>query len=158
MKFLADAMLGKLAEWLRIFGYDTVSAADLSIVDDDYLLDMAEDEGRVLLTKDKELFHNAQKEGIQAVLVEGDDVEHQIADLVRRKIIELREVPSLERCPRCNGLLKPVKKSEVRGLVPMGVYMSHDEFWICTNCGQVYWKGSHWKRMKEFVERVKKLI
>ena len=158
MRFLADAMLGKLAEWLRILGYDTLAAEDLSIMDDDYLLDIAEDEGRVLLTKDVELYERAKKEGISAVLVEGNDVEHQLAFLVKEGLIELREVPSLERCPKCNGVLKRVSKEEVKGLVPMGVYMSHDEFWVCTNCGQIYWKGSHWKRMKEFVERVKNLL
>ncbi|NPA86882.1 MAG: hypothetical protein GXO00_02650 [Candidatus Diapherotrites archaeon] len=158
MRFLADAMLGKLAEWLRLLGYDTVSAADLPFVDDDYLLDIAEDEGRVLLTKDKELYQRAKKEGVEAVLVEGKDVEEQLAFLVKKGLIELREVPSLERCPRCNGLLRRASKEEVKGQVPVGVYMSHEEFWICTNCGQIYWKGSHWKRMKEFVERVKALI
>ena len=158
MKFLADAMLGKLAEWLRILGYDTVSASDLSIVDDDYLLDIAEGEDRILLTKDKELFQRAQKEGVKAVLVEGNSVEEQLAYLVKNNIIELHDVPSLERCPRCNGPLVKVPKSEVKGLVPVSVYMSHDEFWMCTNCGQIYWKGSHWKKMKEFVERVKNLI
>ncbi len=158
MKFLADAMLGKLAEWLRILGYDTISAEDLSILDDDYLLDIAEDEGRVLLTRDKNLFEKARKDNIKVVLIEGNSVEQQLAQLVKEGIIELREVPSLERCPKCNGLLKKIPKSEVKGLVPMGVYMSHDEFWVCTNCGQIYWKGSHWKRMKEFVERVRSLI
>ncbi len=158
MKFLADAMLGKLAEWLRILGYDTVSASDLSILDDDYLLDIAEDEGRILLTKDRGLHERARKEGVESVLVDGEDVEHQLAFLVREGYVELDDVPSLERCPRCNGVLKPVSKSEVRGLVPMGVYMSQDEFWACSNCGQIYWKGSHWKRMKEFVERVRAII
>ena len=158
MRFLADAMLGRLAEWLRILGYDTISAEDLSIVDDDYLLDIAEDEDRVLLTKDKQLHEKARKEGVKSVLVEGKDVEHQLAFLVRKGYVELRDVPSLERCPKCNGVLRKASKSEVKGQVPMGVYMSHDEFWICTNCGQIYWKGSHWKRMKEFVERVKEII
>ena len=158
MKFLADAMLGKLAEWLRILGYDTLSASDLSILDDDYLLDVAEAESRILLTKDRGLYEKATKQGVKAVLVEGNTVEEQLAFLLRNSIIEINEVPSLERCPRCNGPLVKVRKEEVKGLVPVSVYMSHDEFWMCTNCGQIYWKGSHWKRMKEFVERVKALI
>ncbi len=155
MKFLADAMLNKLAEWLRILGYDTISAADLSVMDDDYLLDIAEQEGRTILTKDKELYNRARKENIKAVLVEGKTVEEQLSFLKKEGVIEVGDVPSLDRCPKCNGALVKVKKSEVKGLVPMGVYMSIDEFWMCTNCGQIYWKGSHWGKMKEFVKKVK---
>ncbi len=158
MRFLVDAMLEKLAEWLRILGYDTVSASDLSILDDDYLLDIAEYEDRILLTKDRELYERARKEGVSTLLVEGNDVEEQLAFLVRKGTIELKDAPSLERCPRCNGILRKANRSEVKGQVPMGVYMSREEFWICTSCGQVYWKGSHWTRIKEFVERIREKL
>ncbi len=154
MKFLADAMLGKLANWLRMMGYDTISANDLPFSDDDYILDVAEDEERILLTKDRELYERAKREGVSAILVQGDTVEEQLHQLVKEAGIELREEPA-ERCPRCNGVLVRVDKKSVKGMVPATVYDIHMEFWVCESCGQVYWPGTHWKRIRETVGRVR---
>jgi len=158
MRFLTDAMLGRLAEWLRILGYDTLSANDLPFPDDDYLLDIAETEERVILTRDKELYKRANSEGIRAIYVEPQRLEEQLAFLARSGLISLDSVPSTERCPRCNGILKRVPKEAVKGQVPVAVYQLHDEFWVCMSCGQIYWQGSHWKRMEDFIKRVKKIL
>lgn len=158
MKFLTDAMLGRLAEWLRILGYDTLSANDLPFSDDDYLLDIADSEERILLTRDRELFKRAKEENIKAVFVEPQKLEKQLAFLVKNGVISLEKVPSTERCPRCNGVLKKVPKETVKGHVPSAVYELHDEFWVCSSCGQVYWQGSHWKKMEMFIDKVKGLL
>ncbi len=157
MKFLADAMLGKLVKWLRLLGYDTLSAAEMP-VDDDELISIAHEEGRILLTRDHELVDRAKKAGVDAILVPSEDIVEQLAFLVRKVGIKLSYEPSTSICPRCNGPLVEVPKSEVRGKVPVTVYETRDRFWVCTQCGQIYWEGTHWKKMREVISKVKELL
>ena len=157
MQFVVDAMLGRLAKWLRLLGYDTLSASELPVSDDD-LLRIAHEEGRVLVTRDKELFQRAKGMGIQAVFVDHTDIEHQLAQLAKKGLIELRDEPSTLICPLCNGRLVEVSKAEVAGKVPTTVLDTHDRFWMCTNCGQIYWEGTHWQRMRELMARVRALV
>ena len=65
MKFLCDQMLGTLATWLRLFGFDTFYAN--AEMDDDELLKIAEKENRVLITRDKELIIRAKKKNIKVI-------------------------------------------------------------------------------------------
>jgi uncharacterized protein with PIN domain len=157
MRFVADAMLGKLARWLRMMGYDTLCAADMP-VDDDDLLTIAVDESRILLTRDRELFSRAKDMGISAEFIESTDIVEQLAQLVKDLGIELREEPSTAFCPSCNGRLVPVSKSEVVGLVPATVLDTHNRFWMCQSCGAVYWDGTHWKKIREVVEKVRERL
>ncbi len=135
MKFLCDHMLGSLAKWLRLLGHDTAYPGPL---DDVELGAMAQDEDRVLLTRDRELSRRVRG----AHRVQSDDLEEQLLDVVRRFGLDLAE--SMTRCSVCNGELEPVRKSLVKGRVPDGVYSRQEEFWRCTSCGRFYWHGSHW--------------
>jgi uncharacterized protein with PIN domain len=129
MQFVADAMLGKLARWLRIMGYDTLCAADMP-VDDDDLINIALDEKRILLTRDKDLYHRAIDAGVRAIYVASTDIVSQLVQLVKLADLELRDEPAKTICPSCNGSLMPVSKFEVRGMVPATVLDTHDKFWI----------------------------
>ncbi len=157
MRFIADAMLGKLVKWLRLLGYDTLSANELP-VDDDDLLNIAFEEDRILLTRDKELAEKAKKAGVKVYIVPDGDIEEQLAFLVKSAGIQLKYEPSTTICPRCNGPLVEVPKSEVKGKVPVTVYETRDRFWVCTQCGQIYWEGTHWKKMREVIAKVQALL
>jgi len=157
MRFVADAMLARLARWLRMMGYDTLCAADMP-VDDDDLLNIALDESRVLLTRDRGLYERAKACDLPAVYVEAKDIVDQLAQLVRELKIELRETPSTMICPSCNGRLVDVEKRDVAGLVPGTVMDTHERFWSCQSCGQVYWEGNHWKKIRETVRKVKEQL
>ncbi len=157
MRFVADAMLGKLARWLRIMGYDTLCAADMP-VDDDDLLNIALDEDRILLTRDRELYHRAINAGVRAVYVASTDIVTQLVQLVKLVGLELRDEPAKTICPSCNGPLVPVSRHDVRGLVPSTVLDTHTKFWMCQSCGQVFWEGSHWKQIKEIVAKVREAL
>jgi len=157
MQFVADAMLGKLARWLRMMGYDTLCAADMP-VDDDDLLNIAVDESRILLTRDRELYERAKAMDIPAVYLEGKEIVDQLVQLVRELDLKLSESPSTLICPSCNGRLVEVSKREVVGRVPGTVLDTHDRFWICQSCGQVYWEGNHWKKIRETVRRVRERL
>jgi len=143
MKFIADMMLGRLARWLRLYGYDTL----YGIEDDDEILGIARAEGRVLLTRDATLAERARKLGVEAILLGSNSFEEQVEEL-RRYGVEFRELfPANARCPKCNGPIRPASKEEVKDRVPPTVYEKYDEFYICQNCGQIYWPGRQWREM-----------
>lgn len=143
-RFIADHMLGSLAKWLRMMGYDTVYDKDL---DDGKISAVAREENRFVLTRDKEL---AREPG--ALFVEDDQLDGQLAAVRDRFGLRFRE--DAIRCTACNGELAEVPKEEVREGVPEGAYASNDKFWKCSGCGKVYWKGSHWLGI---MDRLKKL-
>jgi hypothetical protein len=133
-------MLGSLARWLRFMGYDTAYPAPM---EDRELAATARSEGRILVTRDKQLA--ARFEG--AVHVRSDVLEDQIREVAES--LPLRVVDPLSRCSLCNTPIVPAPALSVKGLVPEGVLSRHDTFWLCPACGKVYWQGSHWARMVE---------
>ena len=152
MKFIADMMLGRLARWLRLYGYDTL----YGIEDDDEILGIARAEGRVLLTRDATLAERARKLGVEAILLGSNSFEEQVEEL-RRYGVEFRELfPANARCPKCNGPIRPASKEEVKDRVPPTVYEKYDEFYICQNCGQIYWPGRQWREMLRIDKKLRK--
>ena len=154
MRFLVDAMLGKLARWLRLLGYDAEYGRDAS---DEELLARAAEEGRILLTSDIGLFKRALSSGISVVLVKGSSEEERLALLARRLGIRLEVDLENSRCPKCNSPVVEVPKEAVRGLVPEGSWRRYERFWRCTGCGQVYWQGSHWSNIEAVLARAREL-
>ncbi|MBP1912402.1 uncharacterized protein with PIN domain [Thermococcus stetteri] len=143
MKFIADMMLGRLARWLRLYGYDTL----YGIVDDDEIIKRALAEARVILTRDEELAEKAEKLGARVIFLSSNSLERQVEEL-RKFGVEFRELfPENARCPKCNGPIERVPKEYVKGKVPESVYEKYDEFYVCKKCGQIYWPGRQWKEM-----------
>lgn len=143
-RFVADHMLGSLARWLRMMGYDTIYNKTL---DDGQLATLAKAESRFILTRDKEL---AKEPG--ALLVESDELEAQLAAVCQKYGLKFRE--DLIRCSTCNGALADLPKESAKAEVPEGAYAGNEKFWKCSGCGKVFWKGSHWLGI---MERLKKL-
>lgn len=131
-------MLGTLAKWLRFMGYDTAYPGPL---DDTELLALAQREGRVLLTRDKELAGRSAR----ALRVHSDDLEEQIREVA--SALDLKLIEPLSRCSLCNTPLVAARLEEVGDLVPEGVRARHASFWQCPTCHRVYWQGSHWDKM-----------
>ncbi|BEP17130.1 hypothetical protein PYJP_04820 [Pyrofollis japonicus] len=152
-KFIVDSMLGSLARWLRMLGYDTLYAKNWH---DSRILEEAEKSGRILVTRDRGLYRRALRRGIEAVLVYENVVE-SLAKLHRVYGIRLEIDPNKSRCPLCNAPLRRVSKEEVRGRVPPRVFEAYEEFWVCTGCGQVYWRGGHWRGINEILVEARRL-
>jgi len=140
-KLLADGMLGRLAKWLRILGYDTAYDPQL---DDDELARRARAEGRWLLTRDHEL---ARRPGIQSLLITSEQILPQLAQVRAR--LGPAQGSAFSRCPVCNTPLTAVSPQDVRGRVPPFVWRSYRRFRRCPSCDKIYWPGSHWRRMRE---------
>jgi uncharacterized protein with PIN domain len=141
MRFVADAMLGTLAKWLRILGYDTLFDPEL---DDHQLVRLARAQDRVLLTRDREL---ARRRGVHVLLVADEHLDGQVSQVLADLNLELDR--SFSRCPVCNELLEPLDREKARSLVPAYVVRTHEMFKSCPACRRVYWRGTHWQRMDE---------
>jgi len=141
MKFIADAMLGKLARRLRLLGIDVRYD---SRTHDNEVLRLALVEQRTILTRDRGLA--ARPLAVQCLLIESDRVDEQIVQL-QAAFPGLRPPSPLTRCSVCNSGLEPVGRDAARDLVPDHVFRSANAFLRCPGCGRVYWRGSHVKRM-----------
>jgi hypothetical protein len=147
-RFVLDVHLGKLAAYLRMLGFDTLYRSCFS---DPELVRVSSGEKRILLTRDRGLLkHGAVTHGYW---LRNTDSRKQAAEIVRR--FDLRGgIRPFTRCMACNGLLQPVAKRDVLGIVPERVAALHEEFQRCIACGRVYWEGSHHERMLRFVRQL----
>jgi uncharacterized protein with PIN domain len=158
IRFVTDRMLGKLCTWLRILGYDTIYAAEVKgefVEEDESLAALAEHEARILLTRDKNLASSARKRGAQCVLIKTSEVMVQLKELL---CLDLNLEPVTVRCSECNGRLRRVEEGEEnilreKSYVPMTMIGKCD-FWICVHCGRIYWKGSHWRNIREKLKQL----
>ncbi|MDD5502409.1 MAG: Mut7-C RNAse domain-containing protein [Candidatus Thermoplasmatota archaeon] len=152
MKFLCDSMLGNLAKWLRMMGYDVKYADDDE--EDAEILQHAASSKRILLTRDKEII--GRRSDAQMLLVKSSDVDEQIKQVVFEFKLSPGKNAILSLCSECGEKLQPVDKGEVFGKVPDGVFARQDEFWQCPDCGKLYWKGSHYNKIVEKIESLLK--
>jgi len=151
--FIVDSMLGDLAKWLRIMGYDTLYSRHYK---DWQLLKMASESSRVLVTRDSGLYWKARRRGIRAVYIASDNIAGKLAEMALKAGVELAAEPSRSRCPECNGRLKLVKdKSLVESRVPPASLGVHEEFYACTRCGKVYWEGAHWRNIRRILSEAR---
>ena len=145
-------MLGKLARWLRILGYDVEYSNNLG---DKELIETAKAEGRVLLTRDLQLFQQASMHGAESFLVEGTEDSEKLAILANRFDLRLQVDVSVSRCPKCNTTINVLPKERVAGRVPEKTFSRYLEFWECPHCKKVYWQGAHWKKINQTLQAAK---
>jgi uncharacterized protein len=146
-RFIVDRMLGPLTRYLRFMGYDTTSANGLeegNRKEDTLLLDMAEQEHRLLLTRDGEL---ARRGKDRALLITSDDVMDQVQQLIDRGFIHRRL--ALSRCSLCNTPLREANTCEIQNSDYAPKDWRNLSFYWCENCQKLYWNGSHGKQLEE---------
>jgi uncharacterized protein with PIN domain len=147
-KFVLDVHLGRLAAYLRMLGFDTVYR---NCATDAELVRISAAQERILLTRDRGLLkHSAVTRGYW---LRETDSRRQAAETVRRFDLA-RSLRPFTRCMACNELLRPVAKAEVHGRVPPPVEERHEEFHECPVCRRVYWEGSHYRRMRRWIEEL----
>lgn len=145
-RVLVDAMCGSLARHLRICGYDAAYALDRGIEADGRLRAVADDEDRVLITRDRELAAATD----DAVLVTELDVLDQLHEVAASGLpVELPAEP--RRCGACNGRLDRVDEPPTDGR-PTYVPDDIHPVWRCQDCDQWFWKGSHWDHVASRIE------
>ena len=153
MKILCDQMLGTLAKWLRILGFDTFYAnAEMS---DEDLLNIAKGENRTIFTRDKELIIRGKKKNLNVISIETTDLDLQLNHALKHVNIDEKSI--LSRCTLCNTVLDTVEKNKVQGKVPSKVFENNEKFWLCSKCNKFYWMGSHYNEMINKIDKIKKL-
>lgn len=155
MKFITNGMLGKLSRWLRMLGHNVKYSPTLN---DEQLIKIAKKEHRTLLTRDLELYRQAITKGTEAFLVEGTTEAEKLANLAKRFDLNLEIDVTVSRCPKCNTRIKPIPKDRVIDKVPLGTSSKYEEFWECPSCGQVYWRGSHWRGIETTLREARRTV
>jgi len=144
-------MLGSLARKLRALGFD---AAYYKSGDDAGLLERSVLESRIILTADRSLAARAEAMGVKAMLVVGDSDRERVGSIAgwasASGIVLMRGDPL---CSLCGGELRSVGKDDLSE-VPPAVRRRHRLFFRCNSCGQLYWRGSHWKKLMSVARRL----
>lgn len=155
MKFLADGMLGKLTRWLRMLGQDVEYSNNM---EDAQLLTTAKKQGRILLTRDFQLYQRAIGKSIEALYLEGTTGEEKLAELAKRFNINIEIDMASSRCPKCNSPITPVPKEKAEDTVEKNTIEHYEMFWQCTKCGQIYWQGAHWIKIRKSLDKAKCIL
>ena len=147
-KFLADENVERLGIYLRLMGLDVAVGKGLS---DKEIVEASFAEKRVVLSRDRALLKRSKVEWGR--LVRADQPSDQLLEVV--DFFGLTPAEScFNRCVRCNLSLEPVDKDKVVHLLQPKTIKYYDSFYICPECGRVYWKGSHHDRMKLFLRNL----
>jgi uncharacterized protein len=148
IKFILDVHLGKLARSLRLFGFDAY--CDLNLNDNEIIRYSLSDR-RIILTRDKQLL--LRKDAIDGLRIISQYPDEQLKEVLRKFDLKRRINPFI-RCMECNGSLEDVTKEEIiNRLFPM-TREHYFNFKKCTVCDRIYWEGSHYERMRKYIDSV----
>lgn len=148
MRFVADDTLGALVRRLRILGFDVETLPFSQIPQK-----LSAEPDRVFLSRSRKRIKAVKN---KSLWVQADLWPEQLRQVFQELALSL-SAESFTRCSICNLTLEAVKdKTEIQVLVPDYIYSTNDEYYLCRACRRVYWPGSHWKKMENFIEELKK--
>jgi uncharacterized protein with PIN domain len=147
-RFVLDLHLGRLAAYMRMMGFDVLYRNDF---EDPELARIASEQGRILLTRDRRLLMRNRVS--QGYCLRSLDPERQLVEVLERYDLS-DQVEPFRRCLRCNTPLVPVSKEKIVDRLEPLTKRYFNEFHICPNCKQIYWKGSHFHRMQRLIDRL----
>jgi len=137
MKFAVDKMLGRLAKWLRILGFDTLFDPHVPTSD---ILQRTIAEKRILLTRDAKLA--ADRNLTQVFIVKSENYKEQLREVVSRFRLDVSS-KLFTRCTICNEKIVPVDKELIKDDLPEKSSMNFESFCQCPRCKRIYWEGTH---------------
>ncbi|MBI5554907.1 MAG: Mut7-C RNAse domain-containing protein [Elusimicrobia bacterium] len=142
-KFIVDSMLGRLAVWLRILGYDTEFHSGPGRNE---LLLRSLKEDRIIITRDT---HFTRRQVIRFIFIQSDFLREQVQQLLQQypNEIKVRKERLFSRCTLCNHIVIHIGKEQVRGRVAPFIYESIKQFSYCALCDKIYWPGTHWEKL-----------
>jgi uncharacterized protein with PIN domain len=159
-RFVVDVQLARLARQLRVLGLDTVWRGDLT---DDEIVRLSHEEQRLALTCDRGLFARLPED--RRTLVEGNLAGSKLDEFLIHllKTLGLQDWVAqgrgfLNRCLECNSPLLRAEPHQVHAYVSGEILTQYDEFFLCTRCERVYWKGSHYDRMRAWIEELSRKL
>ena len=149
IRFIVDANLGKLAKKLRLMGFDTLYKNDFA---DEEIVKVSLAEKRIILTRDIGILKYGNV--THGYWLRSDDPKTQVNEVIKRLQLNNLFRP-FTRCSQCNGSLVRIKKEQLKNMMPADTLKYYSIFWECMDCHQVYWKGSHFDKINNWLEEKK---
>ena len=154
MLFFVDAMLGNIAKKLRLLGFDSEYFSD---IDDSKLIEKAQNENRIIISRDRHLIDRAKKKEIPSIYITKENEIDQFLEIFETTDLQLNEISGdISRCTKCNSTTSRISKLKIENKIPQGVLEYNDRFWKCDKCDKIYWEGTHIKNLQEFVHEIKR--
>ncbi len=150
-KFILDVQLGKLTKHLRLLGFDSLYRNDYS---DPEIVKKAVNDERIILTRDQGLLKI--KDVTHGCWVRATDPENQVGEIIKRFDLH-SQINPFTRCMLCNGILEEVEKDNILDNLPLKTVKYFNEFYKCLSCTKIYWKGSHYEKLKKMIEKWKRM-
>ncbi len=149
-RFVLDVHLGKLATQMRLLGFDVLYENNY---DDEELAEISHQQQRYLLTRDIALLKRSLV--IYGYWIREKRTEQQLIEVLNRFDL-FSEISPFQRCLRCNGLISSVEKQVIQEQLEPLTKEHYHEFYQCTECAQIYWKGSHYPKLQAFIQKITK--
>ncbi|MFO7962930.1 MAG: Mut7-C RNAse domain-containing protein [Desulfobacterales bacterium] len=147
-RFILDVHLGKLAKYLRLLGFDSLYHNNLS---DDHIIRIAETGDRTILTRDRNLATSAKV--FRAYRMQTTSPQKQVVEVIDRFQLSSAVRP-FSRCLSCNAAVQKIGIKQVRDRLDPRIASRFSDYTMCTGCGKIYWKGTHYESMVRFVQQV----
>ena len=147
-RFIVDVNLGKLARRLRMLGFDSLYDNRL---EDRRIVDIAAAQKRIILTRDRRLLF--RKRVTHGYWVRSDDPHTQLQEVLSRLDLR-RQTRPLCRCIECNGLIEAVDREQVWDRLEPLTRRYYEHFFLCPDCGKIYWEGSHVENMGRAIDEL----
>ena len=144
-QFILDTHLGKLAKHLRMLGFSALYRNDYN---DHEIVQLSLAEKRTILTRDRKLL--IRKDVIRGYWVRNSDPPKQLQEVLTRFDL-LNLINPFSLCIVCNGRLEKIGKEKLQKKISPEIYSRFEEFFVCSTCGKIYWKGTHYKAMTQFI-------
>ena len=144
--FVVDIHLGKLLRLLRLFGFDCTSCDD-----DAKIVQISIQEKRIILTRDRQLLH--RRDVTHGYCVRSTHPDIQIKEVLKRFDL-YSQIKLFYRCTLCNEIIRPIAKSDILHRLPPKTRQNFNEFYFCPGCERIYWEGTHYKKLKNKIERL----
>lgn len=150
-KYILDVHLGKLAKYLRMLGFDTLYE---NYYKDSEIIEIAKAEKRIILTRDIQILKN--KAVTHGYYIRSQHPKRQLKEVILRFSLN-SNIKLLARCIACNGQIKKTTKESVINKLEPKTKKYYDDFYQCSLCKKVYWKGSHYYKIKNFADNFRQI-
>ena len=152
-KFIVDAMFGNIAKKLRMCGYDSVYNSEIS---DEMILEIAQKQNRMIITKDFRLSEIAQKNQQHVILLTGDDEASHLSHIMTScSMDKLVATVKHARCTICNKTLHKIQKDNFLEIIPGNTAKFCSEFYRCNQCNKIFWDGTHITNLQNYLNKIK---
>ncbi|HZD55968.1 MAG TPA: Mut7-C RNAse domain-containing protein [Anaerolineales bacterium] len=149
-RFVLDTHLGKLAAYLRMLGFDALYQNDYG---DEDLANISQAEDRYLLTRDRGVLKRSSV--TRGYCLRSTSPREQLGEILQRYNL-FEAIRPFQRCMDCNGRLESVSKDEILDRLEPETKKYYQDFYRCTRCGKIYWRGSHYQHMRKFIDKILK--